>query len=320
MHKTKDAEIDKPRVAFICVHNSCRSQIAEALGKHLASDVFESYSAGTETKNRINPDAVRIIKQLYGIDMEETQRPKLLEDIPPVDIVIYPVLVQGDRAPASIIKGLETLDKREDVDLIITGRGGGSMEELFAFNDEKLARCIFNLKTPIISAVGHETDFTIADFVADIRASTPSAAAELSVPDKDSLMDELRGIAWALDKHTSGTILEQRNIIDGYKVTLNYINPVQKLMDKKIELDNILKSIEYMLEKQFINKEKSLFNLKNRLQLVDPETILKLGYGVVSDHNGNMRKNISEIIPDERLYINMIDGRVDVVVLNKEEA
>lgn len=88
MHKTKDAQIDKPRVAFIRVHNSCRSQIAEALGKHLASDVFESYSAGTETKNRINPDAVRIIKQLYGIDMEETQHPKLLEDIPPVDIVI----------------------------------------------------------------------------------------------------------------------------------------------------------------------------------------------------------------------------------------
>ena len=80
--------MSKPKVAFICVHNSCRSQIAEALGKHLASDVFESYSAGTETKNRINPDAVRIIKQLYGIDMEETQHPKLLEDIPPVDIVI----------------------------------------------------------------------------------------------------------------------------------------------------------------------------------------------------------------------------------------
>ena len=78
----------KPKVAFICVHNSCRSQIAEALGKHLASDVFKSYSAGTETKDRINPDAVRIMKQLYGIDMEKTQRPKLLEDIPPVEIVI----------------------------------------------------------------------------------------------------------------------------------------------------------------------------------------------------------------------------------------
>jgi arsenate reductase len=91
MHKTKDAEIDKPRVTFICVHNSCRSQIAEALGKHLASDVFESYSAGTETKNRINPDAVRIIKQLYGIDMEETQHPKLLEDIP-----LWILLLQWD--------------------------------------------------------------------------------------------------------------------------------------------------------------------------------------------------------------------------------
>jgi arsenate reductase len=80
--------MSKPKVAFICVHNSCRSQIAEALGKHFAADVFESYSAGTEIKDRINPDAVRIMKQLYGIDMEQTQRPKLLEDIPPVDIVI----------------------------------------------------------------------------------------------------------------------------------------------------------------------------------------------------------------------------------------
>lgn len=80
--------MSKPKVAFICVHNSCRSQIAEALGKHFAADVFESYSAGTEIKDRINPDAVRIIKQLYGIDMEQTQRPKLLEDIPPVDIII----------------------------------------------------------------------------------------------------------------------------------------------------------------------------------------------------------------------------------------
>jgi len=88
MGNSNDIGTHKPRVAFICVHNSCRSQIAEALGKHLASDVFESYSAGTETKNRINPDAVRIMKQLYGIDMEETQYPKLLEDIPPVDIVI----------------------------------------------------------------------------------------------------------------------------------------------------------------------------------------------------------------------------------------
>lgn len=88
MEESKNTGIDKPRVAFICVHNSCRSQIAEALGKHLASDVFESYSAGTETKNRINPDAIRIMKQLYGIDMEETQHPKQLEDIPPVDIVI----------------------------------------------------------------------------------------------------------------------------------------------------------------------------------------------------------------------------------------
>ena len=88
MKNSIDTGIDKSKVAFICVHNSCRSQIAEALGKHLASDAFDSYSAGTDTKDRINPDAVRIMKQLYGIDMEETQYPKLLKDIPPVDVVV----------------------------------------------------------------------------------------------------------------------------------------------------------------------------------------------------------------------------------------
>lgn len=234
----------------------------------------------------------------------------------PVDIVVYPALVQGNKAPASIIKGLEYLDKREDIDLIITGRGGGSMEELFAFNDEKLARCIFNLKTPIISAVGHETDFTIADFVADIRASTPSAAAELAVPDKDALMDELRGLAWSLNKHIEGMLLENRNILEGHKRSMNFMNPVQKLMDRKIELDNILKSIEYSIEKKFSNREKNLSDFKNRLQLVDPEGILKRGYGVVLDYKGNIRKSISEFKKDERLYIKMVDGRVDVVVLD----
>ncbi len=101
---------------------------------------------------------------------------------PPCNILIYPSLVQGINAPRDIINGVQYLDNRDDVDLIIVGRGGGSIDELFAFNDENLARTIFELKTPVISAVGHETDFTIIDFVADLRAPTPSAAAEMAVP------------------------------------------------------------------------------------------------------------------------------------------
>ena len=110
---------------------------------------------------------------------------------PPTDILIYPTLVQGNQAAKEICQGLTYFDNREDIDLIITGRGGGAMEELFAFNDEEVARTIHGLKKPIISAVGHETDFTIADFVADLRAPTPSAAAELAVPELGSLIDNV---------------------------------------------------------------------------------------------------------------------------------
>ena len=106
---------------------------------------------------------------------------------PPCNILIYPSLVQGINAPRDIINGVQYLDNRDDVDLIIVGRGGGSIDELFAFNDENLARTIFELKTPVISAVGHETDFTIIDFVADLRAPTPSAAAEMAVPNINHL-------------------------------------------------------------------------------------------------------------------------------------
>ena len=113
---------------------------------------------------------------------------------PAVHMLLYPALVQGDGAPKDIIKALKYLDSRDDIEVIIVGRGGGSFEELGAFNDEALARCIADMNTPVISAVGHETDFTIADFVADIRAATPSAAAELAVPDRRSLLDEIDSI------------------------------------------------------------------------------------------------------------------------------
>ncbi|WP_409227537.1 exodeoxyribonuclease VII large subunit [Gudongella sp. SC589] len=238
---------------------------------------------------------------------------------PPVKIVVFPALVQGDGAPSSIIKGLQTLDGMEDVELIITGRGGGSMEELFAFNDEKLARCIFNLKTPVISAVGHESDFTIADLVADVRASTPSAAAELAVPDRETLLDELKNVGWTIERIVLRSISDKRSSLVSHGRTLSYLNPEQRIMDKRMELDNALRVLQHSMEKRLMMEERKLSKLGNRLQLSNPEGILQKGYGIVTDHQGHIRKSVSEFAKDERLYVRMKDGRADVMVVDKEE-
>jgi exodeoxyribonuclease VII large subunit len=207
----------------------------------------------------------------------------------------------------------------DDVELIITGRGGGSMEELFAFNDERLARCIFNLKTPVISAVGHESDFTIADLVADVRASTPSAAAELAVPDRETLLEDLRQIGWTIERLVQRSIQDERSKLVSYSRTLSYVNPEQRIMDRRMELDNALRVLQHAIEKRLMREEKNLSGLNNRLQLANPEAILDKGYGIVTDHAGKVRKGITELHKDDRLYILMKDGKADIVVVDKEE-
>ncbi len=238
---------------------------------------------------------------------------------PPVKIVVYPALVQGEGAPSNIIKGLRMLDDRDDIDLIITGRGGGSMEELFAFNDEKLARCIFGLKTPVISAVGHESDFTIADFVADVRASTPSAAAELAVPDKESLLEELRSMGWTVESIVERSLTDERRTLVSHNRTLSFLSPEQRIMDRKMDIDNVLREIQHNIEKKLMREERKLFAFENKLHIANPERVLAKGYGIITDHKGNVRKAVSELNKDERLYIRMIDGKADVVVIDTEE-
>ncbi len=229
---------------------------------------------------------------------------------PPCSILIYPTLVQGINAPDEICKGLEYLDNREDVDLIITGRGGGSIEELFAFNDEKLARTIYKLKTPIISAVGHETDFTIADFVADLRAPTPSAAAELAVPDimyllkeLDNKYDDLKGI---LNKR----IKDYKLGLDNLNTKLNLLSPINQIKDKKIEIDNIFRDLHYKLEKKLNEKKSELLELKGKLELLNPNIAIDKGYGIIVDNRGNLVKSIDNVKLGDEIGIILRDGKV----------
>lgn len=233
---------------------------------------------------------------------------------PPAEILIYPALVQGVQAAKEICQGLVYLDSRDDIDLIITGRGGGAMEELFAFNDEEVARTIHKLNKPVISAVGHETDFTIADFVADLRAPTPSAAAELSVPEISNLIDNIEAKYNRLETLILKSINNYKEDLKHLNRDLKYYSPINQLRDKKQDLDIIFKDLNYEVEKKINNKRTNLLNLKNKLDLLNPTLALDKGYGVLINRQGNTIKSIDEISLNEEINILLKDGTIGSIV------
>ena len=239
---------------------------------------------------------------------------------PPCEILIFPSLVQGPNAPEEIIKGLKYFDSRKDIDLIITGRGGGSLEELFAFNDESLARTIFGLTTPIISAVGHETDFTIADFVADLRAPTPSAAAELAVPNVGSLKTTLRSKYSHLLSHYAQWLNANQKELQILSGELKFNSPIIKLKDKRQEIDQVLKNMIHIMDKRLDLEHKRLLKLENTLSLLNPSMGLDKGYGILIASNGALIKSVEEVIIGDNIEIIMNDGdlKTKVLEINKE--
>lgn len=238
---------------------------------------------------------------------------------PPCKLVIYPTLVQGPNAPKEISEGLKFLDSMEDVDLIITGRGGGSIEELWAFNDEALARTIFNLKTPVISAVGHETDFTIADFVADLRAPTPSAGAEVAVPDMEYLLHILSTKYNRLISNFYGWNKNHTRELESLERNLRFNNPINRLKDKKQEIDSIFKDMNHLFEKKLFGEHKFLSKMENRLKLHDPRVYLEKGYGILLNDKEELVKSVEDISPNDKLSIVMKDGSIRTVVINVDK-
>lgn len=226
---------------------------------------------------------------------------------PYTQLILYPALVQGEQAAASIVKGIEVLDKA-GVDVIIVGRGGGSIEDLWAFNEEIVARAIFDCNTPIISAVGHETDVTIADYVADLRAPTPSAAAELAVFEYDAFVEYLYGYKRTLDSFVKRTLLDFRSKAEKMKLKLNLLSPTNQIREKrqftmdietklKMVMKNIIKSKRYQLE-IYIEKMNGL----------SPIHKLNQGYAYVADDNGNTVNDITKVAKGDSLTIHVANG------------
>ena len=283
----------------------------EELKKKLESEGL--FSESDKKKIPTMPKKIGIVTSSTGAAIRDIIT-VIKRRFPPCNILIYPSLVQGPQAPKEICKGLKYLDSRQDIDLIITGRGGGSIEELFAFNDEYVARTIYDLETPVISAVGHETDFTIADFVADLRAPTPSAAAELAVPNIYSLNNDLQNKYNRLIKGILQILGQHKVRINHLNRNLKFFNPVNQLKDKRQELDNLFKDLNYLMEKDFMNRNSQIGTLKNSLDLLNPLLALDRGYGILMNKDGKLIKSIENAVLNEEIDILLKDGQINTIV------
>lgn len=239
---------------------------------------------------------------------------------PYLQIILYPALVQGDGAADSIVQGIRMLDGA-GVDTIIVGRGGGSIEDLWAFNEEKVARAIFECRTPIISAVGHETDFTIADFAADLRAPTPSAAAELAVDDFAQVMYTLDNYRERFRRDMRERIEYQKVRLEQYKLRLKYLSPESRLRDNRqilADYDDVLRSAMKNKLQQYRHR---LGIYLERYQGMSPLAKLNQGYSFVADQDGRGITSVEQVKPGDRVEISVTDGviRAEVFDSRREE-
>ena len=239
---------------------------------------------------------------------------------PYVQLILYPALVQGEAAAPSIVKGIEMLDA-QGVDVIIVGRGGGSIEDLWAFNEEIVAKAIFNCRTPIISAVGHETDVTIADFVADMRAPTPSAAAELAVYEYQTLQNYLEEKKLKLKRSLYQKIQFKRMKLEAYRVKMTYLHPRNKLREQQQRCVEFEQKIRNIMERRLNLAKQRLAISIEKMKGASPLAKLNQGFSYVSSEAGNVVKSIENVKLDDKLNIYMTDGivRAKVVDTMKED-
>lgn len=232
---------------------------------------------------------------------------------PIAELVIVPTVVQGDSAPDDICKSIKILDCRDDIDVIIVGRGGGSLEDLWAFNTEQVARAVFECNTPIISAVGHETDYTICDFVADLRAPTPSAAAELAVPDSSALISYLDDIKNRLSSLLYNKIDKEYQKLDNLLINTplenmnDYIN--QKSDDLEVLQTRLFDGFSYLLEQ----KSNDLKNKISRLDALSPLKILLRGYTLTSI-DGKTVGDVNDIKVGDVIDVTFTNGKSKCIV------
>ena len=237
---------------------------------------------------------------------------------PYVQIILYPAQVQGEGAAESIVRGIRALEKKK-VDVMIVGRGGGSIEDLWAFNEEAVARAIFECSIPVISAVGHETDTTIADFVADLRAPTPSAAAELAVYDHREARERIRTYQEAMLRQVTLKISEKRSALERLRMRLNYAHPRQKLNESRQYAADLETRLRLLMQNRLDREKHRLALCVEKMKGLSPLEKLSHGYSYIQNQNGENIRSIRQVSDGTALEIYVSDGRIRALVTGSGE-
>lgn len=234
-------------------------------------------------------------------------------------IILYPAQVQGEGSSKQIAEGIEFFNSRYPVDVLIVGRGGGSAEDLWCFNEEPVVRAIYASRIPVISAVGHETDTTLSDYAADVRASTPSQAAELAVPMISEELGYIRSLQKRLAIAAKAKISMKKQLVEGMLSRTVFKTPERLLERKHQQLDDLSEKLQIMTRLLLDKKRQHLLRTIDRLELMNPVHILKSGYGLLEDSNGQPVTSVDRVSDGEVIKIRLEDGILKAEVLNVEE-
>lgn len=231
---------------------------------------------------------------------------------PNVSITIYPSLMQGINASSEVIKGIDYFNKQIDIDTIIIARGGGSIEELWSFNDENLAYAIHNSIKPIITAIGHETDFTIADYVSDKRVPTPSAGAEIAIPSIAEINSIIEGFKIILKTNINKKLIKQQDSMKFYKKHLEILSPINYIVNQYNYIDNFKTRLKFNVVNKF-SKEKQLLGKFNALLCAqNPLNVLNKGYSLIQDGNNKTISQIEQLKKSDSIKVILKDGSIEL--------
>jgi exodeoxyribonuclease VII large subunit len=278
---------------------------------------FEILKAKLQAEGLFDPDRKRALPpSVHTIGIVTSPTGAALQDMlniigrrwPLLRVVLSPTPVQGDDAPPKISAALERLYQRDDLDAIIVARGGGSIEDLWCFNDEGVARTIARSPVPTISGVGHEVDFTIADFVADVRAPTPSAAAELITPNQDEVRAMLEAYAGTLDAILSDRIRQYRLRVQLNERALAHLSPKVKLANARQRLDEVSSRLQDAVLHRLSLRRERIRRLEAQQGALNPLNVLARGYAVVRKESDDVVRSVTQVTADERLTIRVSDG------------
>ncbi len=238
---------------------------------------------------------------------------------PYAKIILYPSLVQGDGAPAQLIRGIEYFNQTNGADVIIIGRGGGSIEDLWAFNDEALARCVAASRIPVISAVGHETDFTICDFAADKRAPTPSAAAELAVPETGELKRKFQNVVGRMELSLTKQLEQYKRRLDAAAKNRVMTSPKYLVDDKRLYILSVSERLESAIARIIDRKKQEFIRNTAKLEALNPMSVISRGYSAVFTGDGVLVKSVKQVKEGDEFSFKLADGKVTGTVVSAEE-